>query len=236
MKRAIGQSYDTCDTQFIIKRYQSSARHYDKFINLYTFLWRTFGFRYDQWRKQAIDELNLIKGQNVVDLGCGTGLNFLHLEKVLGPSGHIYGVDISPKMLGEANKKIDKNGWNNISLIKSDFNKFKFPEKVDAVISTYSIGLSIQYEDVIQNSFQHLKYGGKLVILGFKNQNLSIGAKMFLPFWLSCVKDYSSRSFRKELTNPGDFVSKIFPKNKLIEFYGGLVFLSIGIKEKEVLK
>ena len=231
MKRAIVQNYDIYQTLEIKKRYQESARNYDKFIKTYAYLWKIFGFRYEQWREKTIQELNLKEGQTVIDLGCGTGLNFLHLEKKLGPSGHIYGVDISQAMLFEANKKITKNKWDNISLIKSDFNDFEFPGNVDAIISTYSIGLSKQYEDVVLKSFQNLKSNGKLSILGFKNQNLSAKAKIFLPFWLSCIKDYSSKSFKSDFTNPGNFVNEIFPKNKLIELYGGLVFLSIGTKE-----
>ena len=230
MNGAIVQNYDVCQTQEIKKRYQESARNYDKFLKTYSYLWRIFGFRYEQWREKTIQELNLKEGQTVIDLGCGTGLNFSHLEKKLGPSGHIYGVDISQAMLAEANKKIYKNGWDNISLIKSDFNYFEFSDRVDAIVSTYSIGLSKQYEDVIRKSFQNLKNHGRLGILGFKNQNLSTRAKIFLPFWLSCIKDYSSKSFKSNLTNPGNFVNEIFPKNTLIELYGGLVFLSIGIK------
>ena len=114
MKGAIVQNYGVYQTQEIKKRYQESARNYDKFIKTYSCLWRIFGFRYEQWREKTIEELHLKEGQTVIDLGCGTGLNFSHLEKKLGPSGHIYGVDISQAMLAQASKKITKNKSKNL--------------------------------------------------------------------------------------------------------------------------
>ncbi len=66
--------------QEIINMYSKNASNYDQFIKLYNGFWQFFGFRYEHWRKKAISELNLNEGQIVVDLGCGTGLNFPYFK------------------------------------------------------------------------------------------------------------------------------------------------------------
>lgn len=230
MKRAIEEFNGILPDTEIHSRYQNSAVNYDKYISLFGHFWKIFGFRYELWRKKAIEELNLKEGQTVLDLGCGTGLNFPILEKAVGKTGKIYGVDISKKMLRIAKEKINKNGWENIFLINSDYNRYESPNRVDAIVSTYSIGLSNSHQDSIQKSFQNLRCGGNLVVLGFKNQNLSVKAKLFLPFWLSCIQDYSYDFFKSDLKNPENIIKETFSHNKLKEFYGGLVFLSIGVK------
>ena len=231
MERAVEKIYDVYEMQEVKNRYQNSAMNYEKCIKLYNDLWQIFGFRYEQWRRKTIDALNLKEGHTVVDLGCGTGLNFFHLKKALGSSGCIIGVDISEEMLVMSKKKIKKNNWRNISLINSDFNGYETTDKVDAIISTYSIGLGTKYENAIEKSFQNLKQGGKFAVLCFNNQNLSIKAKIFVPFWLCCIQDYSQSTFTFNFKTPWDHIKEIFPKNNLQEFYGGLVYLVTGIKE-----
>lgn len=232
MERAIEKICDIREIQKVKDRYQKSAVNYEKYIKLYNYFWQIFGFRYEQWRRKTIDALNPKEGHTVVDLGCGTGLNFLHLEKRVGSSGHIIGVDISNEMLAMSTKKIKKNNWRNISLINSDFNDYETPDKVDSIISTYSIGLGTNYKNTIEKSFQNLKPGGKFAILCFNDQNLSINAKIFLPFWLSCIQDYSKSTFAFNFKTPWDHIKEIFPKNSLQDFYGGLVYLALGIKSK----
>src|SRR6516165_285111 len=46
-------------------------------------------------RKRAVDRLNLRRGDRVLEVGCGTGMNFSFLRDAVGPEGSIYGVDLS---------------------------------------------------------------------------------------------------------------------------------------------
>lgn len=52
--------------------YVRRARNYNFTANLYYLI----GFREYYYRKQAVKELNLKPGDTVVEIGCGTGLNF----------------------------------------------------------------------------------------------------------------------------------------------------------------
>lgn len=93
-------------------RYQSSARFYD----LISAEWPV----YRAGRVAAIGLLAPGPGHHVLDIGCGTGLNFPHLQRRIGPTGSITAVDSSAQMLRQARRKADSAGWNNVRLIQAD--------------------------------------------------------------------------------------------------------------------
>jgi len=214
----------------IFDSYNKVAPHYDQYISIYNWIWELVGFRYNSWRIQAINALNLNKGHVVVDLGCGTGLNFSHFFKSIGSSGKVIGVDISHKMLEMAKKRIEKNKWNNSFLFLSTMLDYEIPRSVDGIICTYSLGLSKSHDQIIQKSFHSLKPGGRLVVLEFKKENISLPAKLFLPFWLMSIKDYSNDTIGFGSVYSLKSMKKYFSNVQQHEFFGGLVYLNIGIK------
>jgi SAM-dependent methyltransferase len=58
----------------------------------------------------------LTPGQQVLDLGTGTGAVAERAAQLVGPSGHVVGVDISPEMLGLAQRRVAAQGLTNVSL------------------------------------------------------------------------------------------------------------------------
>ena len=83
--------------------------------------------------------LGLRAGDSVIDIACGTGLNFPLIEEAIGPEGRIVGVDLTDAMLAQAQDRIKANGWRNISLVQADAADFGFPAGVDAILSTYAL-------------------------------------------------------------------------------------------------
>ncbi len=69
--------------------YRRRAKRYDFTANLYYLV----GFREWSYRKKAVAALRLRPGDTVVEIGCGTGLNFGLLQTAVGPSGRIIGVE-----------------------------------------------------------------------------------------------------------------------------------------------
>lgn len=79
--------------QEVIDAYRQRAPRYNLAVNLFdVFAW--FGFNISGWRRQAVSALNLKPGDTVVDIGCGTGLNFPLLHRAVGPEGTIIGGDM----------------------------------------------------------------------------------------------------------------------------------------------
>jgi demethylmenaquinone methyltransferase/2-methoxy-6-polyprenyl-1,4-benzoquinol methylase len=101
-------------------------------------------------------------------MACGTGLNFSLIEQVIGPNGRIVGVDLTDAMLAQAQRRIETNGWSNISLVQAHAADFDFPTEVDAILSTYALSQVPECGDVIAHGAAALSRGGRWVVLDLK--------------------------------------------------------------------
>lgn len=72
------------------------------------------------YRDGAVAALGLRPGERVLDLACGTGLNFEHLEDAVGPGGQIVGLDYTPAMLAQVRQRVARYGWRNVALHLAD--------------------------------------------------------------------------------------------------------------------
>ena len=129
----------------LIETYRKKAKHYDITSRLYP----VPGYPQQAQRRRAVQALGLRPGDSVVDIACGTGLNFSLIEHVIGPEGRIVGVDLTDAMLAQAQQRIETNGWSNVSLVQADAAEFDFPAEVDAILSTYALSHVPECGDVI---------------------------------------------------------------------------------------
>jgi demethylmenaquinone methyltransferase/2-methoxy-6-polyprenyl-1,4-benzoquinol methylase len=148
----------------LIETYRKKAKHYDITSRLYP----VPGYPQRAQRLRAVQALGLRAGDRVIDIACGTGLNFPLLEEVIGPSGRIVGVDLTDAMLAQARHRIDTNGWSNISLVQADAAGFDFPTEVDAILSTYALTQVPECAEVIGRGAAALSGGGRWVVLDLK--------------------------------------------------------------------
>jgi demethylmenaquinone methyltransferase/2-methoxy-6-polyprenyl-1,4-benzoquinol methylase len=148
----------------LIETYRKKAKHYDVTSRFYP----VPGYPQRAQRHRAVQALGLRRGGSVVDIACGTGLNFPLLEKVIGPEGRIVGVDLTDAMLARAQDRIDTNGWSNVSLVQADASVFDFPTELDAILSTYALSQVPECADVIAHGAAALSGGGRWVVLDLK--------------------------------------------------------------------
>ena len=119
-------------------------------------------------RLRAVQALGLRSGDTVVDIACGTGLNFSLIEQAIGPGGRIVGVDLTDAMLAQARQRIERNGWRNVSLVQADAAEFAFPAEVGAILSTYALSHLPECGDLIARGAAALSPGGRWVVLDLK--------------------------------------------------------------------
>jgi ubiquinone/menaquinone biosynthesis C-methylase UbiE len=148
----------------VIGTYRKSARHYDLAMNFCYLV----GFRQWAYRRQAVQALRLRPGDTVVEIGCGTGLNFPLIEQVIGPTGRIIGVDLTEAMLAQARLRVQKHGWQNVSLVEADAVDFSFPPGVNAILSTLALALIPECAQVIAHGSMALPPGGRWVVMDVK--------------------------------------------------------------------
>jgi demethylmenaquinone methyltransferase/2-methoxy-6-polyprenyl-1,4-benzoquinol methylase len=150
--------------EHLIATYRKKAKHYDIISRLYP----APGYPQRIQRIQAVRALGLRRGDTVVDMACGTGLNFSLLEKVVGPGGRIIGVDLTDAMLARAQDRVKANGWGNVSLVQADAAGFDFPAGVKAILSTYAMTQVPECAEVIAHGAKALSGGGRWAVLDLK--------------------------------------------------------------------
>ena len=160
--------------EHLVETYRKKAKHYDLTSRFYP----VPGYPQRAQRLQAVRGLGLRPGATVVDVACGTGLNFSLLEQAIGPNGRIIGVDLTDAMLAQARQRIETNGWRNVSLVQADAAEFEFPTEVDAILATYAHSLLPEPGQVIAHGAASLSAGGRWVVLDLKIPE-------FAPRWIA---------------------------------------------------
>lgn len=208
----------------LIELYRKRAKHYDITANLYYLI----GFRDWNYRKLAVSALKPARGDTVIEIGCGTGLNFYLLQELVGPEGKIIGVDLTDYMIAQAKKRVERYKWSNVELVECDAAKYKFPDMVDGILSTFAITFIPEFDLVIQKGCKALAPSKRFVILDFKLPSnrlpflAPLGVLITSPFGVSL--ETASR-------HPWESVDKYLSNSTITELYGGFAYIVTGIKE-----
>lgn len=153
----------------VLELYRRRAGNYDLSANFYYLI----GFGEVKYRKMAVAALKLQAGDTVIELGCGTGLNFGYLVDAVDGTRHIVGIDLTDAMLEKARHRITKNGWRSVTVVQSDAVEYALPLGVKGVISTFALTRVHEYEQVIGRIAQALAPGGFVYIATGVNQGRS---------------------------------------------------------------
>jgi len=74
-------------------------------------------------RRRLVEKLEIVPGERVIEIGCGTGANFAAIQSKLGNTGELIGIDCSAPMLRKAAERVRKNGWPNVRLLDLEYGK-----------------------------------------------------------------------------------------------------------------
>ncbi len=109
----------------------------------------------------AVAELH--RGERVLDLGSGGGIDVLLSARRVGPTGFVYGVDMTDEMLSLARANTAKAGASNVEFVKGTIERVPLPDAaVDVVISNCVINLSVDKPAVLAEMFRVLRPGGRV--------------------------------------------------------------------------
>lgn len=201
--------------------YRKRALRYD----LAMWIYRLAGFRISRYRRETVEALLLRAGDTVLDLACGTGLNFPLLENAVGQGGTIIGVDLTDAMIDQARERVKAAKWNNVELVQADLAQYKFPAGVSAILSTLAITLVPEYDEVIRKGAEALKPGGRMAILDLKKPMHWPEPMVRLAAWLN--KPYGV-SLELADRHPWESVGRYLSEVLFREYYFGCLYLSVG--------
>ncbi len=106
---------------------------------------------------------NINEGDQVLDVGCGAGVDAIIASMMTGPTGHVVGIDIVPEMIGTAESNLKMTDRKNVAFQKTSGEDLPFPETTfDIVISNGVINLIPDKERALSEIFRVLKPGGRL--------------------------------------------------------------------------
>lgn len=138
-------------------------------------------------RRNAVARLDLRPGDDVLDVGCGTGRSLRYLRQAVGPAGGVYGIDISRGMLRQARKLRAANRWDNVELSECDAAEFTAPTPLNGVLFSLSYNTMPHHRAVLRNAWDQLLPGDRLVIMDAKVPP-GLSGELVLPFSLWLMK------------------------------------------------
>jgi arsenite methyltransferase len=109
--------------------------------------------------------VELREGETVLDLGSGGGIDVLLSGRRVGPSGTVYGLDMTDEMLALAQESAREAGATNVHFLKGLIEDIPLAsESVDVVISNCVVNLSPEKDRVLAEIARVLRPGGRIGI------------------------------------------------------------------------
>jgi len=150
--------------------------------------------------------IDLRPGQTVLDLGSGGGIDVLLSAKRVGPTGKVYGLDMTDEMLALARGNQQKAGATNVEFLKGTIEKIPLPDNsVDVIISNCVINLSGDKDAVLREAFRVLKPGGRFAVSDVVVRgDVPADIRRSMELWVGCIAGaLKDTEFAAKLTAAG---------------------------------
>ena len=133
--------------------------------------------------------IDLREGETVLDLGSGGGIDVLLSARRVGPTGKVYGLDMTDEMLELARDNQRQAGVGNVDFLKGDIQAIPLPSNsVDVIISNCVINLAPDKSQVLAEAFRVLKPGGRFAVSDvIVRGEVSSAVRRDMELWVGCI-------------------------------------------------
>jgi arsenite methyltransferase len=149
---------------------------------------------------------NLEAGETVLDLGSGGGIDVLLSAKRVGPTGKVYGLDMTDEMLELARANQLEAGATNVEFLKGTIESIPLPDNsVDVIISNCVINLSADKDAVLREAFRVLKPGGRFSVSDVVVRGeVPDEVRKNMELWVGCIAGaLKDTDYKAKLRNAG---------------------------------
>ena len=115
-----------------------------------------------QSTKKLIELIKINEKNLVLDVACGTGVVTKQIQKKVGKSGYVIGIDTSITAIKIAKKENKKN--KNLDFLNADAENFSFSKKFDIVTCQYALFFFPNAQKALKNIKNSLKKSGMIGI------------------------------------------------------------------------
>lgn len=173
-------------------------------------------------RRRAVARLELRGDADVLEIGCGTGLNFRYLVDQLYPQrGRLLGLDFSIDMLRQAERRVLAEGWTNVELVQADATRMQLGRKFDGILFAYSLTMIPDWRGALERAAEHLKPGGRLVALDFSHFR---GWGPLAPLWRAALRANHVDTLQPYV----EHLRSLFPDLRVTDWLGSYNFTAVG--------
>jgi len=122
-------------------------------------------------REQILQALNLQTGQRVADIGAGTGFFTLMMAGEVGPTGHVYAVDVAQNFVDAIRERAAAADLQNVSGVVNDQHSVQLaPASLDLAFISDTYHHFEQPRAMLAGIHRALKPGGEMVVIDFKRR------------------------------------------------------------------
>ena len=179
---------------------------------------------------------DLKKGDSVLDLGSGAGIDCFIAAKTVGPGGKVIGVDMTSEMLEKANKNkkivADYLGYDVVEFRAGFLENLPVDDNtVDLLISNCVVNLSPDKDRVFSEMARVIKKGGHFVVSDIvSDRDVPQSMRENDRLWGECISGAVRRDeFLKSMEKAGFYNLKI-DKDYIWREEEGIQFSSVTVK------
>lgn len=125
-------------------------------------------------RRAGFDLLKVRPGEQVLEIGCGTGHSLVRFARAVGPEGRVYGLDLSEQMLKRTRENLAKADMlKQARLRRGDAARLPYRDALlDAVFMCFTLELfdTPEIPKVLQECQRVLRHGGRMVVVGMSKE------------------------------------------------------------------
>jgi arsenite methyltransferase len=148
----------------------------------------------------------LTKGQTVLDLGSGGGIEVLLSARRVGPTGKVYGLDMTDEMLDLARRNQKEAGVENVEFLQGEIENIPLPDdSIDVIISNCVINLAGDKRKVLREAARVLRPGGQFSVSDvIADPDMDEATREDMKAWTGCIAGALTRDqFERYLAEAG---------------------------------
>ena len=153
------------------------------------------------WARLLLEAAELSGGEQIADIGCGTGATTLKFAASVGTGGRIIGIDLSRKLIDSAIKSARERAIENVIFVEADAAGYRFPCPQDLIISRCGVMFFGDLEAAFSNLRSGLARTGRILLVVWRAPEQN----EWYQFPVHCAAAFSDQQPEHDPDAPGAF-------------------------------